>query len=234
MRTLTTRLALVSAVLLAGCAHLPADEPSDPLEPVNRGIFKFNRGADRYVLRPVAKTYRNYVPAEIRSGTHNFLDNLFYPTVIVNDLLQAKFAQGGKDLGRFVLNTTVGIVGIMDVATPLGLPRNNEDFGQTLGRWGVGEGWYLMLPLLGPSTNRDLVGRAGDYFTSPTTYADTYPSLAVTATDVIDSRAGLLDADRLLDEQIDPYVFIRTVYLERRYNLIFDGNPPKEKFVFDE
>lgn len=233
MRTLTTCLALAAA-LLSGCAHMPADEPADPLEPVNRGIFKFNRGADRYVMRPVARTYRSYVPGEIRAGVHNFIDNLLYPTVIVNDVLQAKFAQGGKDLGRFLVNSTVGIVGIMDVATPLGLPRNNEDFGQTLGRWGVGEGWYLMLPLLGPSSNRDLIGRGGDYFTNPTTYADTYPGLAVTATDAVDSRARLLDADRLLDEQIDPYVFIRTVYLEHRYNLVFDGNPPKEKFVFDE
>lgn len=234
MRTLTLCLALAAAAHLSACAHLPADEPADPLEPVNRGIFKFNRSADRYVLRPVAKKYKRYVPGEVRVGIYNFIDNLFYPTVIVNDILQAKFAQGGKDLGRFVINSTVGLAGILDVATPLGLQRNREDFGQTLGYWGVGEGWYLMIPLLGPSTNRDLVGRGADYFTRPTAYADTYPSLAVTGTDAIDSRSRLLGADRLLNEQLDPYVFIRTVYLENRYNLVFDGNPPKEKFVFDE
>ena len=247
MRTVTLPLALVAVMLLSGCAHMPPDEPSDPLESVNRGIFKFNRGADKYVLRPVAKTYRNYTPAPIRTGIYNVLDNLFYPTVIVNDFLQGKFTQGGKDLGRFVLNTTVGIVGIMDVATPLGLPRNKEDLGQTLGKWGMGEGWYLMLPLLGPSNGRDFFGGLGDTFTGPTPVADLADAYSVTdyevrdsveygmtALDAVDSRSRLLDADRLLDEQLDPYVFIRTAYLQNRQNLVFDGNPPKVKFDFDE
>ncbi|WP_420464431.1 VacJ family lipoprotein [Panacagrimonas sp.] len=235
MSTALARLLACSAVAcLVGCAHLPPDEPSDPLEPVNRGIYKFNRGADRYVLRPVAKGYRDYVPVEIRGGVSNFLDNLFYPTVIVNDLLQGKFAQGGKDLGRFVLNTTVGIVGIMDVATPLGLPANNEDLGQTFGRWGAGEGWYLMLPLLGPSNSRDLVGRVGDAFTSPTAYVETEEAIAIGVVGAVDARTQLLDADKILDEQFDPYIFIRTAYLQRRQSLVFDGNPPKHEYDFGE
>lgn len=226
---------LTLAVLASACAHMPADEPADPLEPVNRGVYKFNRAADTYVLRPVARTYKSYFPDEIRRGFSNFLDNLFYPTTIVNDVLQLKPAQAGKDLGRFLLNTTVGLLGFLDVAAPLGLPRNDEDLGQTLGRWGVGEGWYLMLPLLGPSTNRDLLGRLGDGVTSsPTAYVDLYPSLAISGADAIDTRAKLLDADKFLDEQLDPYIFIRTTYLQNRFNKVFDGNPPREKFDFDD
>lgn len=238
---------LTLPLLAAGCAHRPPDDPSDPLESVNRGIFAFNRQADRYVLRPVAKGYRDYVPVEIRSGISNFLDNLFYPTVIVNDLLQGKFVQGGKDLGRFVVNTTVGIVGFMDVATDLGLPANDEDLGQTFGRWGAGEGWYLMLPLLGPSNARDLVGRVGDTFTGPTPIADMADAYTVTGHEVdntvdlsltvmsgVSARVSLLDADKFLDEQLDPYIFVRTAYLQRRQNLVFDGNPPKHAFDFDD
>lgn len=243
-----SKLVLAMAVLCsAGCAHRPPDEPLDPLEPVNRGIYKFNRVADRYVLRPVAKGYRKYTPDEFQLGVHNFIDNLFYPTTIVNDLLQGKFAQGGRDAGRFVVNTTLGIVGILDVATPLGLERNDEDLGQTLGRYGLGEGIYLMLPFLGPSNGRDLIGRVGDSFTGPTPVfdlADAYTvtdynatdavSYALTGADAIDTRSRLLDADRILDEQLDPYVFLRTSYLQRRQSLVYDGNPPKQKFDFDE
>lgn len=222
------------SLLLGGCAHLPPDDPADPLEPVNRGIYSFNRTLDTYALRPVAKGYKDYVPGEVRTGVSNFLDNLFYPTTIVNDLFQAKFVQGGKDLARFTLNTTVGLAGILDVATPLGLQRNDEDLGQTFGRWGVGEGWYLMLPFFGPSSNRDVIGRVGDTFTSATTYVDTYPALAVTAVDTVHERSELLDADRFLDEQLDPYVALRTIYLQNRQSKIYDGNPPKEKFDFEE
>lgn len=225
---------LALGLLAAGCAHMPADDPADPLEVVNRGVFKFNRTLDTYALRPVAVGYQEYVPRPARRGISNFLDNLFYPTTIVNDLLQAKFLQGGKDLLRFTLNTTVGLAGFMDVASTLGLPRNKEDLGQTFGRWGVGEGWYLMLPLLGPSTNRDLLGRVGDTFTTVTTYTDTTPTLVVTGTDVVNTRSQLLEADRFLNEQIDPYVALRTIYLQQRYSAVFDGNPPPEKYEFDE
>ncbi|MGQ0618317.1 MAG: MlaA family lipoprotein [Panacagrimonas sp.] len=227
-------LVLSLSLFMSGCAHMPADDPADPLERVNRGVYKFNRVADTYVLRPVAKSYKTYVPDPIREGFSNFFDNLFYPTTIVNDILQFKPVQTGKDLGRFVLNTTVGLVGFLDVATQVGLPRNDEDLGQTFGHWGVGEGWYLMLPLLGPSTNRDALGAIGDTFTSPTGYVDTYPALAINGGKAIDARAGLLDADKYLDDQLDSYIFIRTAYLQNRLFKVHDGNPPKEKFSFDE
>jgi phospholipid-binding lipoprotein MlaA len=227
-------LALACALLVA-CAHTPADDPADPLETVNRGIYVFNETADKYVLRPVAKGYDFVLPDVARQGVHNFLSNLFYPTVVVNDLLQAKFLQGTQDLCRFAINSTVGIGGLFDVATRGGLVVNDEDFGQTLGYWGIGPGWYLMIPFLGPSDNRDLVGKAGDFGTSPLTYVNeplvTYP---IGALDAVDTRAGLLSADKYLEQQLDRYVFVRTIYLQSRNAKVYDGNPPKEDFEFDD
>jgi phospholipid-binding lipoprotein MlaA len=240
MGKLLLRMGLVPGLLLglAACAHSPSFDPQDPLEKVNRPIFAFNMKADKYVLRPVAKTYATVVPEPARRGVSNFFDNLFYPTTIVNDVLQAKFVQGGQDTLRFVLNSTIGLAGVLDVATGQGLPRNDEDLGQTFGRWGVGPGWYLMLPLLGPSDNRDLVGRIGDHWSEIPTYIDslnTWPAtIAINGANLIDSRSRLLGADHALNEQLDPYVFIRTAYLDRRQNLVFDGNPPEEDLGFDE
>jgi len=151
-----------AALLASACAHTPPDDPSDPFESANRVVYGFNKKADEYVLRPVAKTYVKVLPDFARQGISNFLDNLFYPTVIINDLLQLKPIQTGKDLGRLFLNTTAGLGGFLDVATDAGLPANREDFGQTLGYWGIGPGWYLMLPLLGPANNRELTSRMGD------------------------------------------------------------------------
>ncbi|MGB0956030.1 MAG: MlaA family lipoprotein [Panacagrimonas sp.] len=227
-------LSLFVCLMLGACAHTPADDPADPLEPVNRGIYKFNRTADKYVLRPVASGYVKVVPGKARRGVSNFLDNLFYPTTIVNALLQGKVKQSGRDLARFGLNTTAGLLGFIDVASWVGLEKNDEDLGQTLGRWGVGEGWYLMLPLLGPSSNRDLIGSVGDAFTSPTAYVDSEVAIGLGVVNAIDTRAELLDADGLLDQQLDPYVFLRTIYLQRRLSLVHDGNPPQEEFDFDD
>jgi phospholipid-binding lipoprotein MlaA len=224
---------------LAACAHSPAYDPSDPLERVNRPILSFNLKADKYVLKPVAKGYVKVVPAPARRGVSNFFDNLFYPTTIVNDLLQAKFEQSGRDTLRFVMNSTIGLVGFIDVATSQGLPKNDEDLGQTFGRWGLGQGWYLMLPLLGPSTNRDLVGTVGDNWTQILQYTDSesigWPErIALAGVNAIDSRSKILDADKVLDQQLDKYVFMRTLYLERRQNLVYDGKPPEEDFGFEE
>lgn len=218
-------LALLAA-LLVGCAHTPAYEPADPLEPVNRKIYAFNRTADRYVLRPIARTYVDVTPQPARSGIHNFLTNIGYPVTIVNALLQGKFQQAGRDTGRFLLNTTAGIGGLIDVATPVGLRENDEDFGQTLGYWGVGPGWYLMLPFLGPSTNRGFIGQLADGITTPERLLETRTQYVLTAVDVIDRRAQLLSADGFLDQQVDEYVALRTVYLERRLNDVYDGAPP--------
>lgn len=230
------RLAVIAALLaLAGCAHSPPYDPDDPLEPVNRAVFSFNEGADRYVLRPVARAYVWSLPKIVRTGIGNFFRNLLTPATILNDLLQLKPKQAGVDLGRFVINSTIGLGGLVDVATTEGISPSDEDFGQTLGHWGVGPGWYLMLPLLGPSTNRDLIGAAGDYFTNPTTYVDE-PEVTwgLTALDTVDRRAQFLPLDSVIEQQLDPYVFIRNAYLQNRLNKVHDGNPPKEDFDFDE
>ena len=236
MTRLPGRVALlVLACAAAGCAHRPADDPADPLEPVNRVVYTFNETADRYVLRPVAKGYDTVTPSFLRTGVRNFLDNLFYPTVIANDLLQLKGQMFAQDLSRFVINTTFGLVGVIDVATPTGLPRNDEDFGQTLGYWGVGEGWYLMLPLLGPSNNRDFVGRSVDAFTSPLYYVEnSTTTIPLSVLNVVSDRADLLKADRMLEGQLDRYVFVRTIYLQHRQAKVYDGNPPAEEYGFEE
>lgn len=228
---------VVLSLLLGGCAHNSAYEPQDPLEPVNRQVYRFNMTADRYVLRPVAVGYTQVVPSPVRTGVNNFFDNLFYPRVIINALLQGKVAQSGRDTGRFLINSTVGLVGLVDVATPLGLPENDEDFGQTLGRWGVGEGWYLMIPFLGPSTNRDLVGTVADNWTDPLQYVDsveTEERIVLGVVQVVDGRSRYLQLDAILEEQIDPYVFVRSTYLQRRKGLVHDGNPPEEELDFGD
>ncbi|MEQ1440213.1 VacJ family lipoprotein [Fontimonas sp. SYSU GA230001] len=226
------RLSTVALLLaLSACAHNSLYEPSDPLEPVNRSIYAFNTTADRYVLRPVAKGYVAVVPSPVRQGVTNFLDNLGYPSVILHDLLQLKFTQAARDTGRFLLNSTYGLAGFLDPASMVGLYKNDEDLGQTLGRWGVGEGWYLMLPLLGPTTNRDLVGWVGDWWTSPLQYTDsvtTEQRIALKGVRVIDIRSRLLDLDSVIEQQLDPYVFVRTAYLQRRLNQVYDGNPPAD------
>lgn len=230
--------ALLAGTALCACAHRPADDPADPLEPVNRAVFRVNDTADRYLLRPVAKGYVQVVPQVARTGVHNFLDNLFYPKTIVNDVFQGKFTQSLSDLGRLLLNTTAGLGGLIDVASDAGLSHHDEDFGQTLGTWGVGEGWFLMLPLFGPSTNRDFVGKVVDIPLSPTFWLDgdhDWLSYTINGISVIDLRAGLLSADSLLDQQFDKYLFIRTAYLQKRWGDIYDGNPPLEDLPnFDE
>lgn len=236
MRRSRRRVAvLLAALALGGCAHTPPDDPSDPLETVNRGVYKFNVVADRYVLRPVAKGYDKVMPGFARTGVRNFFSNLFYPTVMVNDLLQLKFKQFGTDTCRLVANTLVGWGGLFDVATPAGLEAHEEDFGQTLGYWGVGPGWYLMLPFMGPSDNRDFIGMVGDGFASPLFYTENDELvIGLTALQIVDGRAGLLGFDKVLEQQIDPYAFVRSIYLQNRLNKVYDGNPPKEDFDFED
>lgn len=225
-------ISLLTALMTSGCAHAPADNPHDPLEPVNRAIFTFNDTADRYVLRPLAKGYASVTPQVVRTGVSNFFSNLESPVTIVNDVCQLKLKQGASDTGRFLLNTVAGIGGLIDVATGTGLTKHDEDFGQTLGYWGVGEGWYLMLPLFGPSDNRDLVGRIADTplhpeYWLPARYdAEKYGS---TALRLVNERASLLDQDKILNQQLDKYLFVRTAFLQSRQAAIYDGHPPPEK-----
>lgn len=226
-------LLLAASTQVVGCATLPPDDPADPLESVNRAMFSFNRTADRYVLKPVAKSYKAVVPNFAQRGVINFFSNLGEPITIVNGVLQGKFLQATSDTGRFLLNSTAGFAGVLDVATKAGLPRHDEDFGQTLGYYGIGTGIYLMLPLFGPSNGRDLVGRGADFFTNPLYYIQAnnsdqdYIFYGSTVLNLVKVRAQLLSAESLLDGAIDPYIFVRTAYLQSRLNSVYDGSPPK-------
>lgn len=205
------------------------DTDRDPMEGFNRAIFTFNDKVDRYVFKPVAKGYRAVLPAPVRKGFSNFFSNLREPIVIVNDLLQGKFLQAASDTGRFLVNTIFGIAGLFDVATGAGLDKHHEDFGQTLGVWGVGEGPFLVLPIFGPSSIRDGVGLVGDIASYPPTYKDEVSTRhKLFGAEVVDTRARLLDAGDILDQAAgdDPYIFVREAYRQRRQSQITDGAAP--------
>lgn len=224
---------VITATLLTGCAtakQQPAVEENDPWERYNRAVFRFNNKVDRNIVKPVAKGYRNVFPGPVRLSVGNFFRNLFEPTTIINDLLQGKLGQAASDTGRLLINTTIGIFGLFDVATTWGIERNQEDFGQTLAVWGINPGPYVILPFLGPSNIRDGVGLIPYYFyTDPRIIVDDLgATIALIGVDVIDTRSQLLGASRILDMQLDPYIFTRESYRQRRLNLIYDGNPPLE------
>lgn len=224
---------LTGIMLLTGCATTNrADGVNDPLEGYNRAMYSFNNTVDRTVIRPVAKGYDTVVPSGISQGVSNFFSNLNEITVILNDLLQFKFAQALDDTGRFALNSTVGFAGILDVATMAGHEKNNEDFGQTLGVWGFQPGPYVVLPFFGPRNFRDTFGLVGDIYTDPVSYVDDAGARnALIATRVIDSRANNLSIKKVLDEAaLDEYGYVRNAYLQHRQNLIYDGKPPKDDF----
>ena len=216
----------------AGCATTQyADEESDPWQGMNRGVYGFNDALDKSILEPVATAYVDHVPEGIRNSITNFFDNLGYLNVILNDFLQGKFTQGGEDIGRFIVNSTLGIGGLFDLAGPLGMPAHEEDFGQTLAVWGSEEGAYMVLPLLGPNSVRDAPDLAVSAVTNVTFLAGTTFFWPFTVVDVINTRANLLPATRLRDQSaLDPYVFTREAYRQRREYLIFDGDPPLDDY----
>lgn len=220
---------LMCMMLLGGCAT--TGNPRDPLEPLNRGIYHFNDGVDNLVLRPAAELYRGALPQFIRTGVSNFFSNINDVIVALNNLLQGKFLNAASDVGRIAVNTTAGLLGVIDVATEIGLEKNNEDFGQTLGYWGLGPGPFLMLPILGPSSVRDAVGLLVDYKTHPITYVEPSRSQNILwGTLFINRRAELLETSKILETAaLDPYEFLRDAYLQRRRNLVHDGSPPPEK-----
>lgn len=197
-------------------------EVSDPLETVNRGVFWFNEQADRFVIKPVAKGYDWLLPKPVKRGVSNVFDNLFTPVVAVSDLMQGNFQESAEDVGRFVVNSTVGVVGIFDVATGWGLEKRREDIGQAFGAWGIGSGPYLVLPILGPSNVRDGVGLVGNYFLSPQNYIeDDETRWGVVLLGGIDTRYRLLDASAVLEQAaLDRYAFVRSSYAQHRQNLI--------------
>lgn len=222
--------------IVSGCANRPPyEEISDPLEPVNRAVDTFNDKFDRALLKPTAQVYEKAVPPLARSSVTNFFSNLREPIVIVNNLLQGKPRQGVADTGRLLVNTTLGVFGLFDPATQMGLEKHHEDFGQTLGRWGVGEGWYLVLPILGPSTVRDGVGMVVDYQIDPLAQHDEVRERnSLAALNVVDTRARLLGATRLRDTAaLDPYLFTREAYRQHRWDRIYDGNPPPPSFDYE-
>lgn len=219
-------------LLLAGCVSTEEmlREDRDPLRPYNRFMFKVNDRLDKAVIKPTAQAYQKTLPEFVRQRVTNFFSNLGNISVFANSLLQLKFQQATVDASRFVYNTTFGLLGLFDVASGMGLPKHNEDFGQTLGYWGVGEGYYLVLPLLGPSTTRDVWGVPVDsYLLDPVSYTDPLGlRLGLRGTDIVDRRANLLRVERAFEEtQVDPYSFQRQAFLQRRRHLVFDGNPPK-------
>jgi phospholipid-binding lipoprotein MlaA len=219
-----------AALLVAGCATTNGD-PRDPLEGANRKVYAFNDKVDSWVLRPVATGYRDWVPGEIRDRVRNFFGNLADPFIGVNNILQGKFEDGFLDWMRFGFNTTIGLLGLHDVASDMGYEKHNEDFGQTFGRWGAGTGPYLVLPFLGSSDVRDGIGTGFDFYVDPLSEFRPYRlQYALWGTRLVQVRADLLEASRILEEAaLDRYTFQRDAYLQRRRNLVFDGRPPRER-----
>ncbi|GAB4036932.1 MAG: VacJ family lipoprotein [Rubrivivax sp.] len=222
--------ALLAGALALGATVAGAQTASDPLEGFNRGVQRFNDGLDEAVLKPVAEGYRQVVPSFVRTGVANFFGNLGDGWSAVNHLLQGKPGEALDMTLRVAVNTTFGLGGLLDVAGEAGIERRSEDFGQTLGVWGVPAGPYLVLPLLGPSSLRDATGRPLDMAaTSVGLVTDRDGTRALgTALSIVDTRASLLGATRLLDDiALDRYTFLRDAYLARRKNQVWDGNPPE-------
>lgn len=231
------RIALAILVLasVSGCVTLPPDHqrvPQDPWESWNRGVYKFNDKLDRTVAKPVATAYVKHVPQPLRTGVSNFFDNLRSPTVMINDALQAKLLAAANDLGRFLLNSTLGLGGLLDPASAAGLDKNNEDFGQTLGKWGVHPGPFVELPIIGPSDLRDAPAKVVDGYTNPTTYVNNnWVEYGLYVPYFVDVRAQLLPLDDTLKKTYDPYAFIRDAFLQRRAYLVSDGKVSDEPLV---
>ncbi|WP_109512396.1 MlaA family lipoprotein [Pseudomonas ovata] len=215
-----TRLSLCIGVAMLPVAVQAAED--DPWEGVNRAIFRFNDVVDTYTLKPIAQGYQYIAPQFVEDGVHNFFNNIGDVGNLANNVLQLKPADAGVDSARLIFNTTFGLLGLIDVGTYMGLQRNDEDFGQTLGRWGVGSGPYVVLPLFGPSTVRDALARYPDTYTSPYRYIDHVPTRnTALGVNLIDTRASLLSAERLVTG--DKYTFIRNAYLQNREFKVKDG-----------
>ncbi|MBI5040148.1 MAG: VacJ family lipoprotein [Gammaproteobacteria bacterium] len=237
MKGIPSIVAMATLCSLGACANTPPQEDvSDPLEPVNRVVDSFNDKVDRAIFKPAAQGYEKVVPATARSSVTNFFGNLGEPLVIVNQLLQGKGKEGVSDTGRFLVNSTIGLFGLFDPASQMGLTKHNEDFGQTFGHWGIGEGWYVVLPLLGPSTVRDTAGKLGDYqFDAVSRRDEVRERNGLSGLRTVDTRANLLSATKVRDTAaLDNYLFTREAYRQLRWNRIYDGNPPPVKFDEDE
>ncbi len=241
---LTLILVVSLLVALSGCASTgPHDEIKDPLEGFNRAMFQFNDTADKVLLWPAATAYRDFLPQPVRTGIFNFFDNLYMPLTIVNDFLQGKGEKGFDDLTRFAMNSSFGLLGFFDVATPLGLPHEDEDFGQTFAVWGMPEGWYVVWPIIGPRTLlRDSVGWYANTFVDPLFYIkNSGAKWGLIGLRFIDFRSTLPSPYQIEEIAVDPYVFVRESYRQVRWNKIYDGNvpepeggSPEDEFLFGD
>jgi phospholipid-binding lipoprotein MlaA len=217
------KLAISTGIVLTlSASAVQAQQENDPWEGFNRAMFSFNDGLDRAVIKPVTQGYRYVTPEIAQTGVNNFFENLKDVRTLFNNLLQGKVHNALEDFVRITYNTTFGLGGLIDVATPFGMAKNNEDFGQTLGYWGMSSGPYVVLPLFGPSTVRDTVGMVPDWHLNPVNYVDDRATRnSLRALNLIDTRSQLLDAERIISG--DRYIFIRDAYLQRREYLINDG-----------
>ncbi|MDX1514941.1 MAG: VacJ family lipoprotein [Gammaproteobacteria bacterium] len=233
IKKLTLALVVFGAAgLLSACASAPAvdsTETPDPYEDWNRKFYAFNDALDKAILAPVAHAYIEITPAPMRTGVHNFFDNLSYPGVFINDFLQGKIEQGFEDIGRFIFNSTFGLGGLIDFAGGLGFSRNEEDFGQTLAVWGMESGFYLDLPFFGPNTARDTTSIPAGMVTDVLFYVESAITFPLGLLRIVDKRASLDSAIKVRDKTaLDPYVFQREAYVQKRRFLIHDGNPPPD------
>ena len=249
-------LVVTALLLLGGCSSMSDDrlaaadsnvdvsedviaadysDPRDPLESFNRPIFNFNwKVLDEYLLKPIAVGYGEYVPPEVRTGLLNVALNLEEPTSFINSLLQFKIKDAGITTGRFLINSTLGLFGIFDVADEIGLKRKDEDFGQTLGVWGVDHGAYLMLPGMGPSTAKDFTGDVVDATNFSLAFLSVPQTLLKTTIKLLDTRVELIDQEQLLNDSLDPYLFTKELYLQRQEYKLYDGNVPEKEDNLDD
>ena len=234
---LRTGLVAFLLALSSACSAANTRSDYDPWEKMNRGTFWFNEKVDTYALEPIAKGWEWIMPDPLERAIERFFDNLRFPINLLNNLLQGKLAAAGEETGRFLVNSTVGLAGFMDPASSWGLEAHEEDFGQTLGVWGVQPGPYLVIPLLGPSNVRDGVGRVADGFTTVYPYfLSFYVTLAVSGVQVVNWRAlNLEEIETAKEASLDYYVFVRNAYFQRRMEQVHDGKPPRaEEDPYDE
>lgn len=237
MKNMNKAILFASAVFLSGCATTGGSNADDPLEGFNRAMFDFNDGLDRVALKPAATAYQEVLPSFVQTGVNNFFGNIGDVWTMVNNFLQGKIEQGLSDGMRVVFNSTIGFGGVLDIASEAGIPKHKEDFGQTLGKWGVGSGPYVVLPLFGPSTVRDTAALPVDIYGDLWTYTTPVDVRNVGAVvRVIDLRASALNATNLLEDvALDRYTFIRGAYLQRRESQVNDGaestKPEADKVV---
>jgi len=225
---------VVFSLFLTACSTTPSSEqglsdPKDPLESINRPFWTFTWDyADKYVFKPASEGYVEYMPTDLRSGVHNMALNLNEPSTVINHLLQAKFSEAAKSTGRFVLNSTIGLLGFFDPASDFGWDRQQEEFGEVLGSYGVGDGAYLVVPALGQSSVREEVGDYVDRYYWPLAIIDFWPNIVRSAVLGLEARASLADQEAILNDSIDPYEFVKNAYFQNMQYRVYDGNPPVE------